>query len=129
MRSQITTEFLVLTSIGLFGLVVVIILAASQIKDLYDSREYIITRNKALELQNELYLAAQVHPGYSRSFVLRSELEGIDIKLGLSGNTLVLNSTRYQHVLRVPQGIAGNFQLDARNTIENRGGALYITAS
>ncbi|MFH1134369.1 MAG: hypothetical protein V1735_07840 [Nanoarchaeota archaeon] len=126
MRSQITMEFIVLISIGLVGLMVVIIIAGNQIKEMVDGREYILTRDKALELQNELYIAAQVHDGYNRTFYLPEDLEGIKYAVKLTQNTLILNSSRYEHVLRIPVGITGNIT-KGWNTITQTGGKIDLS--
>ncbi|MFH1409417.1 MAG: hypothetical protein ABIH34_05895 [Nanoarchaeota archaeon] len=125
MRSQIAAEFIVLISIGLLGFIVVVIIAGDQVRELYDGREYIITRSKALDIQSELYIAAQVHHGYEREFTIPPKLEGIPITVTTSNGSFYLNSTRYQHYLRIPRNIEGELIL-GNNYVNNTEGKLYL---
>ncbi|MBU0979252.1 MAG: hypothetical protein KJ709_00465 [Nanoarchaeota archaeon] len=128
MRSQISMEFMVLIAVGILSFIVVIVIVGDQVKEMYDDREYIMTRNIAIELQNEFYLAAQVHHGYERTIEVPDDVEGITMEIALNTETAILTvkSARYEHVMNVPHNIKGTLLAGVDNVIANNHSLVLI---
>jgi len=101
-NAQISFEFLFLIAAGFVIAMVFIVSAGIQLKDLNSEKEFTAISDLGYSIQTELYLAAQVEPGYQRTFFIPYDVDGIDFSLNITSDRLVLVSEHYEHVFSVP---------------------------
>jgi|TARA_B100002003_G_C13844029_1_gene414089 uncharacterized protein (UPF0333 family) len=89
-KSQIAMEFMLLSGIALILAIIFVSLSISQIKDLYTTKEYLLLKDVALKIQNEISIASYAENGYSRSFKLPDKINNRDYNITIVNNSLTV---------------------------------------
>ncbi|HJN57254.1 MAG: hypothetical protein QF436_00930 [Candidatus Woesearchaeota archaeon] len=124
-KSQSSTEFLILTGLGFLIVMVFIALSANEVKEFRDQKEFFLLKDLALKLQKEASIAASVEDGYERTFTLPDKLENtVDYSIITQNSVITVNSSKTVFSVRIPD-ITGNFTKGS-NKIERKAGKIYI---
>lgn len=123
-KSQITTEFMVLVGLAIMMSIILISLATSQINDLYDSRKYLLMRDVALRIQNEIISASKVQDGYIRQFKLPTNINNKNYDILINGNALTIRMEGIDYNLIILD-ITGNLN-KGTNTIKKTSGVIQL---
>lgn len=98
-----------------------------KIADKNDEKRQFEIQELALELENELNIAAEAADGYSRSFYLPGRLAGLTYSVTLLDGFLYINTTDNRDTLGIQvQNASGQFVLGADNRITKIDGIIYV---
>lgn len=89
-KSQITTEFIVFSGIALIAAIVFISISLGQAKTLYETKEFLLVKDVALKIQNEVSIASYVEKGYTRNFEIPEKISNQDYNISIINNTLIV---------------------------------------
>jgi hypothetical protein len=101
-KAQSAFEFLLLVGVVFFAVVILVAASYSNIAKLREERDFLITRDTAFVVQNELVLANVVEDGYSRSFLVPDELDGQQYSMMIVGNSLTVSTQKASYSVRIP---------------------------
>ena len=74
-KSQSSTEFLILTGLGFLIVMVFIALSANEVKEFRDQKEFFLLKDLALKLQKEASIAASVEEAMKEHLPFRTSLK------------------------------------------------------
>ncbi|MEK6847189.1 MAG: hypothetical protein AABY16_03420 [Nanoarchaeota archaeon] len=126
-KAQSAVEFIILVGfIAFFFLIFLFVIQANTADERWDNRN-MLTQELALEIQQEISLAAGSSSGYSRQFTLPVKISGLAYTAEIVENTVVyVHTDNGEHALSLPVSyVNGNLVLGV-NTIKNIGGAVYL---
>ena len=102
-KSQASLELLFLIVIAFMMVLVFTIVTVNQQKEINSQKEYILLKDLTLKVQSEIFIAANVEDGYSRTFNIPSNLEGYDYNLNISNGTFIVTETKNNLlIMRIP---------------------------
>ena len=124
-KAQSTTEFFTLVGFGFLAAIIIVAIAANQIKELTDKKEYMLIKDLGSRLQKEVVIANYVEDGYKRNFTLPDELENsFDYFIITKNNSITINSSKTAFSARTPS-VIGGFK-KGENVVERIDGKIYI---
>ena len=123
-KGQVATEFMIFVGLGFVLAIVMAAIGTSQIKELSNYKEDILTKDLALKVQSELNLAAEVEEGYIREFEVPQELDNINYSIFIVNDVLTVKSKNSLYVVPIPK-LVGNVT-KGTNRINNTGGTIYL---
>lgn len=96
-KSQITTEFILFSGLVLIAAIIFISMSIDQAETLYETKEFLLVKDVALKIQNEISITSYIEDGYSRQFELPEKINSIDYNISIVNNTLIVytNTTKY----------------------------------
>lgn len=94
---------MLLVGVVFFAIVILVAASYSNIAELREKRDFLVARDMAFVVQNELVLANQVEDGYSRSFFLPDKLDGQSYSLLIVDNSLTISTQKAAYSVRIPQ--------------------------
>jgi len=105
---------LLLVGVVFFAVVILVAASYSNIAELREKRDFLLVRDMAFVVQNELVLANQVEDGYSRGFPLPEKLEGRTYSMVIVGNSLTITTEKAAYSVRIPN-VQGNIAKGVNN--------------
>lgn len=102
-KAQVSMEIMIL--MGFLFLIFIIFLGFVNVRlsEKNDESEYTMLSDVSEQIQNEIRIAYNAKDGYSRSFDVPEKLDNrIEYDIQTLPNRLVTNTSKYQHVLTVP---------------------------
>ncbi len=124
LRAQVAMEFIVLIGICLMMLIIFVSSTSDHTEKLNRQRDYIIIKDVAYKIQNEIILASQVKEGYNRTFYLPYEFDGKEYEIATYENQFTVIMNEMEFSLRIPK-INGTIK-KGNNTITNKGGIINL---
>ena len=124
MKAQLAIEFVFLVAVAFL---IMIVYTASTRQDLLmasSSQEHALVKDLAYSLQSEVNIAGLLENGYQRSFDLPSVLDGHAYSVVILQDTLIVNTSNYEHVLSVLP-VLGNFTIGS-NTIKKQSDRILL---
>ena len=106
-KSQTSMEFVFLIGIAFMAVLVFTVVGYNKLKDISDEKEFVLVKDLAFKVQNEINLAANVDDGYRRDFTLPQKLDYVDYGITINNNTLIVESKNHEYVLLIP-AVRGN---------------------
>jgi len=106
-KSQISMEFVFLVGIAFIAILVFTVVGYDKLKEISDEKEFVLVKDLAFKVQNEINLAANVDDGYRRDFEIPQKLDYIDYDVTINNNVLVVESKNHEYVLLIPT-VRGN---------------------
>jgi hypothetical protein len=124
-KSQSSVEFLTLSGLAFFVVIIFVALAADEIREFKDRKDFFLVKDLALKLQKEAAVASSVEDGFERVFTLPDKLQSsVDYFITTSNNTITVNSSKAVFSVRIAP-IVGNFSKGS-NKLEKIDGNVYI---
>ncbi|MFH1770226.1 MAG: hypothetical protein ABH828_01580 [archaeon] len=123
-RGQISIEFMSMAGIGIVLSMMFIGVLIFFLQDTNQDRKDSEMEHFAMQLQNEIILASEVHEGYSRQIYLSSQVGKYDYKINNTENHLILEYDESVLSYRIPKTV-GKLQ-KGLNTIKNMGGEVVV---
>ncbi len=123
-KAQLAMEFVLLVSISFFILLVFLKATGDKVDDLNDEKEFILAKDLAYKIQHEINIAAQVKPGYNRTFFIPEKLDNKDYTINKTKDGLTIALKDSEFTVRIPE-INGTV-INGNNTIRNIGGVVYL---
>jgi len=124
LKAQVAIEFIILVSIALIMLIIFVSSTSDHAEKLNRQRDFIILKDLAYSIQNEINLASQVREGYNRTFSLPDELDGNEYTITTYENEFRVSTNGMDFSLRIPK-INGTIK-KGNNTITNKGGIINL---
>lgn len=93
-------------------------------KDQVDEQNVIIAKNILVSVENELFLATKVEPGYFRNFDVPLKLNNVDYNISITGGDLIITYNNIDLIASLPN-ISGNIK-KGENTIRNINGKICL---
>lgn len=121
-KAQVGIEFIILIGILTFISMMVIGAIMFYLKDLRSDEIYYDLKGVGSMIRNEVYMAASVEDGYSRSFFLRDDINYSITELNKS---ILISAGNNSHVSFVEVDWTGNFQR-GWNNISKQEGVIYV---
>lgn len=123
-KSQVSTEFMILSGIALVTAIIFIFISLDQAKTLYETKEFLLVKDVALKIQDEISIVSYIEDGYSREFKIPEKVNNKDYNISIINNTMVVwtNTTVYFSEI---VNITGNLNKGS-NTITKTSGNIYI---
>ena len=110
--------------IALAILVLVVALSANEVQDLRNEKEFTSVKDLAYAMRTEVIAASEVQDGYSRNFILPSDLDGKQYNITVQFRTLTVSTDKLMYSLRVVD-LNGTFK-PGQNSIRKAGGNIYV---
>jgi len=123
-KSQIVTEFMLFSGIALIAAIIFVSISLNQIKTLHETKEYLLLKDVALKIQNEISIASYVEEGYSREFELPKKINDRDYNISIVNNTLIVKTNTTPYFVEIIN-ITGNLN-KGLNTIKKTNGIIYL---
>ncbi|MBI2128795.1 hypothetical protein HYU07_01005 [Candidatus Woesearchaeota archaeon] len=123
-KAQVSVEFIVFVGIGFIMLLIFLASSIEKMKEFNTEKEFILLKDVAYKVQNEIVLASIVNDGYMRTFDIPERLETSDYNISITGRTLIAQSDNYDYVLQLPD--ANGTLAKGNNTIKKTGGIVQI---
>lgn len=117
-------EFVFLVGIAFMIALVFTTIGYNGLKEISDEKEFILVRDLAFKVQNEINLAANVGDGYKRDFEIPQKLEYVDYNATIINNILIVESKNHEYVLLIPT-VDGNIT-KGDNIICKNNGAIKL---
>ncbi len=118
-------EFILLSGLALI-VTIIFIESINQNKALHGTKEFLLLKDVALKIQNEISITSNVGDGYSRQFKLPDKINNKAYNISIVNNTLVVwtNTTNITFATRI-LNITGYLKKES-NTITKTNGVTYI---
>jgi hypothetical protein len=113
--------------VGLGFMVFIAFTAATRnrISGLEKEEEYVLLKDIAYSVQNEINIAARMQNGYYREFNIPEELEnGRNYTLNITSNHIFATSENHDYLIEIPP-VIGNFVKNT-NKINKTNDTLYL---
>lgn len=123
-QAQTAIEFVFLVGLAFTIVIIFSVVSRNQISDLSDEKEFILVKDLAFKVQNEINLAARVEDGYSREFTIPQKLETIDYTISINDNVLIVETDNHDQVLIIPR-VNGSVQ-KGTNIIRKIEGVIHL---
>lgn len=124
MKAQVSIEFVIFVAVGFIILLIFIASSMARLNEFNSEKEFILLKDVAYKVQNEIVLASVVNDGFSRTFIIPDRLETISYNISISGRTIIAQSSNYDYVLQLPD-VNGTL-VKGNNTIKKIGGIVLI---
>ena len=123
-QAQTSIEFVFLVGLAFVIVVIFSIASRDKVSELSDEKEFILVKDLAFKVQNEINLAGRVEDGYRREFDIPQKLETIEYSISIDGNILVVETDSHDHILVVPK-VNGSIQ-KGTNIITKKAGVINL---
>lgn len=123
-RGQGGIEFIVILGFVLLFFVGIFAVIQSNRVEKEKQNEDVLLQNLALDVRDELNIAAEASEGYMRNFTVPPNVLGIDYDINVSDGYVYLTSERYSVTYRCAQ-VNGNL-IKGTNTIKKENGEVYL---
>lgn len=123
-KSQGGIDFMIIAAVVVIFFTVFFIIVQDTISSRNNDKQVISLNEIALTVQDEINLALDSTNGYSREFILPSNVLGQDYSLAINNNFIYLNTSKNYLSLRI-----GNFSgtiKKGNNTITKQNDKVYI---
>ena len=107
-RSQIAMEFIMILILVMLITTLLAWTAYYYIVEYSEERNIKRLEELGYSLQNEVILAYNVEPGYSRRITIPSDLDGYPVNISGTSNLIILTYKDSQFLFKIPQ-VSGNF--------------------
>lgn len=123
-KAQVSVEFIVFVGIGFIILLIFLASSIEKMNEFNTEKEFVLLKDVAYKVQNEIVLASIVNDGYMRTFNIPERLDTADYNISITGRTLIAQSANYDYVLQLPD--ANGTLAKGNNTIKKIGGTVQI---
>lgn len=106
-KSQVAMEFVFLVGVAFMAVLIFTVVGYDKLKEISDEKEFVLVKDLAFKVQNEINLAANVDDGYKREFEIPQKLDYIDYNVTINNNILIVESKNHEYVLLIPT-VRGN---------------------
>ena len=126
-RAQSAVEFVILVGfLAFFFLIFLLVIQSSTADERWENRNA-LTQELALEIQQEIGLAAGSSSGYVRQFNLPVKISGLTYTAEIVENTIVyVHTDNGEHALSLPVSYVNGNLVIGVNTIKNIDGVVYL---
>jgi hypothetical protein len=124
LRAQGSMEFMVLSGVLLFALIVVLAIVADNTYYMNTKKEGVIAEDIIIKAQKEINLAARMVDGYSRSFALPQKIGNKAYSISVNSEDLSLNTSNHYFWRTIPK-VVGQIQIGI-NTLNKTNGTIYL---
>ncbi len=127
-KSQTTIEFIILFAAVLFFFVSLFAVIQLNIEKKNIEKERVIAQNIALDIQNEISLAAESSEGYYREFEIPSNILGKDYEADIVGDRIYIRMGENVGVSYKVFEISSQSGalIQGKNIIEKKGGEVHL---
>jgi hypothetical protein len=125
-KSQSSMELAILVGAMLFFFLTLLYVFEQNItQKSYEQRDFAMNE-LALNVQNELSIAAAATDGYQRNFQIQTKLLGMDYSVTLIANSVYINTSDGKHAMSLSvQNVTGNIT-KGNNFIRKTNGIVYL---
>ena len=123
-RAQGASEFIIIFGFVLFFFVVFFAIINQNQVEKNKDKEKIIIKNVALDVQDEIALAAQSSEGYYRQFVIPTNILGREYDIMVFGDIVYANTSDYGISYTIFE-VQGNLS-KGTNIIKKQNGTVYL---
>ncbi len=123
-KAQGVIEFIILFGVALLFFVVIIATIQESQSQKNKEKERLIAQNVALDIQDEINLAAESSDGYERNFTTPENIIGLDYTINVSQGYIFLTLGDYVVDYNVVQ-VVGQIQ-KGNNLIKKENGTVYL---
>ncbi len=124
-KAQVSMEFVFLIGLAFMVMIVFVSSTRSEFSELQSQEERSLVKDVGVMIQHELVIASNVEDGYSRTFSVPYNLEGISYNIQVVNNSLITFTDDYEYVLNIPSfsGSIGK----GNNTINKTNDIIYVS--
>ncbi len=123
-KSQIATEFIILSGIALFITIIFVFISLDQSKELYEKKEFLKIQDIALIIQKEISMASYVEDGYTREFKIPEKIDNKDYNIYIINNTLSVFTDTLPYTVNI-LNVTGELNKGS-NTIKKTNGKVFL---
>ncbi len=102
LKAQISIEFLVIMGFLMTLLLVFAVAILKSHQDIEGDKEYVIIRDIAYKIKDEINLAQNVNPIYMRNFTIPTIVEGVNYSVNVTGNVVIVLAEHQEFSVIVP---------------------------
>ncbi len=127
-RAQSGIELIILVGFfAFFFLILLLVIHENTNEERWENRN-LFTQEVALDIQQEIALAAGSSSGYSRQFTLPSKISGVSYSAEIIDNTVIyVHTDDGFHALSLPVfNVTGSVIVGGTNRIRNSDGTVYL---
>lgn len=127
-RGQSSLEFVILCAVMLvFFLSFLAAISQQQGARAFEQRDFLV-KDTALQVQQELVLAAGARDGYERAFELPQELLNHAYTVTLAGNLVQVQTVDGKHSIAFAVPTANGTIVVGKNTVQKVNGGVFVNA-
>ena len=119
-RAQGTIEFILIFGAILFFFIAFFSIIQRNISNQNEDKEKILLQSIALDVRDEINMAAESSDGYSRNFTLPENILGKDYEINISDNFVYVSTEKNGFVYRISQ-VSGSIQKGINRIIKQNG--------
>lgn len=125
-KAQSAIEFVILVGAMLFIFITFLFVFQQKTAERSYERRNFAIQELALNVQNELSIAACATDGYQREFEVPSKILGMEYDITLIANSVYINTTDGRHAMALPvQNVSGSIQKGG-NFIRKENGEVLL---
>ncbi len=102
LKGQVSIEFLMIMGFLLLTLSVFTIGILKQHINFVEDKEYVLVRDIAYKVRDEIVLANNVQASYVRNFSLPAQVDGLNYSIHLTSDVIIVRSQSQEFSLNVP---------------------------
>ena len=123
-NAQGAAEFMIILGAILFFFVAFFAVIHSNIEKKNSEKERVIIQNIALDVQDEINIAAKASEGYEREFKIPENVLGREYNINITENFVYVSSQRHAISYKIPE-INGSIKKGS-NIIKKQNGTIYL---
>lgn len=127
MKSQISVEFLLLTSVLVFLVGVTLLISGNFRISIFEDRVYLSAKEICNKISSEISIAIKLGDGYRREFFLEEKLFGnLDYYVEVKDYSIKIKwDNKYFSCISAVESVNGEIK-SGKNVIENKKGEIYV---
>ena len=124
-KAQVAMEFMLLVGLGFMLFIVFSAAVKYRISNLEVEEEYILLKDVAYAVQNEISIATRIENGYYREFEIPKKLKnGQNYTINITNDYIYATTPNHEFLIEIPP-VVGNL-VKNNNAINKTNDTLYI---
>jgi len=126
-KCQVANEFVLLLGVAMLMIMLFLSIVSKDMEFMVTKKEQNVLRDIGFSVQNELFIAANVKDGYTRTFEIPPNYRGVNYNVSVNSGYLILSSDRTNQLAEyaLPE-FNGTLHLGF-NQINKSGGVIYVS--
>lgn len=127
MKSQVSTEFLILVSVLIFLVGATILVSGNFQTSVFEEKVYFSAREICRKLSSEINTAVKIGNGYKREFFMEEKLFGdLDYSIDVKDYSIKIEwDNKYFSCSTLVESVNGKIK-KGKNVLENKNGEIYF---
>lgn len=103
-NAQVSIEFMLIIGFLMIVLIGFVVGIMRQHQEIREDKEYVIVRDIAFKIKDEIDIAYKVQPVYTRNFTLPRYIEGIEYSINITDGLVIVTSGEQEFSLSTASG-------------------------